>query len=517
MNPASLKFNPIPILMGVIGLVTAFILGMFIGGGEILNLAVISGAVVLVLVIAGMRQYIWMLIPMLWGFTGNVAVLPIPFSVRDLAVMLVAAMAFALLALRIYRFRNRWGLLDFLLILNLAQVACVFIAHPTGVRALASSTVGARPYFNVAIAVVAYVILSNQLLSAKLARKLPIFILIPEAISSVIVLLVRVKPSIGYVLGWFYTGFVPQRQVVGGGVERLNIGTGTNLLTALCSYFRPVSLVSPAKPLRCFLFLVGLTLVLLSGFRSQLLSVAAIFILASYFHRGISEALMVFGAMFFAVIVLVLVNSAIHPLPLSVQRTLSFLPGNWDSRAARDAELSTTWRVEMWKEVSKGTRYIRDIAMGDGFGFSRQELLAMERQQYRTGEFSQEDSLIVGAFHNGPLSAIRFVGIVGLILYYSLLIYCAVYAWRLIRSAQDSQFSAIAFFVGLPLIWEPFNYTFIFGGYDSGLPNTIFAVGMLKMIHNSLRQASNRPQTPPQARINSGSERTPANRVEMVR
>lgn len=489
MNPAALKLNPIPILVGMIGVITAFVLGMFIGGGEIFNLAVICGAVVLILVIAGMRQYIWLLVPMFWGFTGSISILPIPFSVRDLSVMLVAALAFALLALRVYRFRNRWGLGDFLLFLNLGQVVLAYIAHPTGLKALSSSTVGARPYFNIAIAFVAYFVLSNQVLPAKLARRLPIFMLVPEAICSLIMLAVRIKPSIGYTLGWLYSGFVPPRQVSAqSGVQRLNIGTGNTLLTALCSYFRPLTLVSPAKPLRLLLFSVGIILVLLSGFRSQLIGMAAVFVLASYFHKGISEALAVLGTMVFTVVVLILVNAAIHPLPLAVQRTLSFLPGQWDSRALKDATDSTEWRMQMWKDIPKSSRYIRDRVMGDGFGFSRAELAAMEREQYRTGDMSQEDFMLIGAFHNGPLSAIRFVGIVGFILYYLLLIYCGVYSARLIRHCQGSDFYPLALFVGLPQIWEPINFIFIFGAYDSGIPNTLFTLGMLKIIHNSIER-----------------------------
>jgi hypothetical protein len=198
------------------------------------------------------------------------------------------------------------------------------------------------------------------------------------------------------------------------------------------------------------------------------------------------EAVVVLGGMIVMLITLTLINS-IRPLPLAMQRTLSFLPGHWDSRAVKDAEDSTDWRVQMWREIPKSSRYIRDRVMGDGFGFTRAELMAMERQALRTGELSQEDSMIIGAFHNGPLSTIRFVGAVGLILYYSLLVYVAMYAARLIRSCAPTSFYPLALFVSLPLIWEPFNYVFIFGAYDSGFPNTIFAIGMLKMIQNSLR------------------------------
>lgn len=487
MNVTGIRWNLIPIVITAIGLMVALCLGLYIGGGDVFELAVLAGAAAVIALIVGMRQHIWILIPMFWGFTGSIYVLPLPFSVRDLVVMLVTSVGFALLALRVFRFRNRLGLLDFILLLNLAQVCLVFILHPVGLRSLSSETVGARPYFNIAIATLAYLILSNQALSGKLARSLPILILIPEVFTSVISLAVRLKPSLGMILGRFYTGFLPPvRAGVNAPVQRIAIGSGGTLVTLLCSYFRPLTLIF--RPIRSLLLLTGIVLVLISGYRSQLLSVAAIFLIASYFRKGFADVMTALAGMFLAVLALILFNS-VHPLPLPMQRSLSFLPGNWDAYAVADAAGSTEWRVQMWKDVLKGTQYIHDKVMGDGFGFSRNELSAMERQLYSTGQMQQEDSMIIGAFHNGPLSAIRFVGVVGLVLYYAFLISSAVYGWRLIRASEGSDFYPLALFASLALIWEPVNYTFVFGGYDSALPSTIFGVGMLKMTHNSLRRA----------------------------
>ena len=303
-------------------------------------------------------------------------------------------------------------------------------------------------------------------------------------------LISRASGAIGSVLGKIYDGFAPpvyQGTVMPTFERMIGVVTGgTSLITALCSFFRPLTLINPLRFARSFLFLVGLVLILISGFRSQLLTVAVIFLLASYFQRGWSDVVVSFAGLFFGAVLLILFNALILPLPLSVQRTLSALPGRWDSRAVRDASDSTEWRLQMWKDIPKGTQYIHNRIMGDGFGFSRAELLAMERRQFLAGEITQEDSMIIGSFHNGPLSAVRFVGIVGLVLYYILLIYSAVYAWRLIRTAKGSDFFPLALFIGLEIIWEPFNYTLVFGAFDSGFPNALFNAGMLKLIYNSL-------------------------------
>ena len=479
-----------PMIVTGLGLLLAVFLGLFIGGGEISKLGLIFGLAAVIAVIAGMRQYIWLLLPLCWGLTGSVTLLPLPFSVRDLAVMLVGGVAFALFALRVFKFRNRWDALDAMVIFNLAQVLIAFVFHPAGLKALSSATVGARPYFNIAIAALTYVVLSNQIISKKLALRLPILFLVPELILSGLYLVSRVAPSIGFLLGNFYDALRPPtlRNGVTPPMERMSgaVGAGSVLLSVLCSFFRPLTLINPLRFGRFLLFALGIVLILISGFRSQLLTVAIVFILSGYFRRGITDVVTSLLGLSLAALALILFNSFVHPLPLAMQRTLSTLPGRWDSIATKDAEGSTQWRLEMWKDIPRGTQYIHNKIMGDGFGFSRSELAAMERQKFLTGEMSQEDYMIIGSFHSGPLSAVRFVGVVGLILYYTLLIYTAVYSWRVIRAAKGTDFFPLALFIGLRAIWEPFNYTLIFGAFDSGLPEALFTIGMLKMIHNSL-------------------------------
>lgn len=491
MNPTELKFNIVPVAVMIFGLIIALFLGVFIGGSELLNLGIIFGLVAVIALVAMMRQHIWLLIPLFWGFYGTVSILPLPFSVRDLALLLVAGVSVALFALRVFKFKNQWDLLDLFLLLNIAQVLIAFITHPFGLNASGSERVGARPYFNIAMATVAYFILSNQTISPRLARRLPIIMIVLELCSAGLFMISRAFQSIGFVLGKIYDAYLPvtYRYGLAPSFERLTgvARGGMLLVTGLCSYFRPLALVTPVRLWRPLLFLVGLGLVLVSGFRSELLTVAVIFVLASYFHKGWSDVITCLIGLSLTTGLLIAFNSLVHPLPLAVQRSLSALPGEWDPRVVRDASDSTEWRFQMWKDIPKGTRYISNNIMGDGFGFSRAELSAMERQKFLVGEISQEDSMIIGSFHNGPLSAVRFVGIVGMLLYYTLLVYSAVYAWRLIRASEGTDYFALALFVGLVIVWEPFNYTFVFGAYDSGLPNTLFGVGMLKMLSNSLQ------------------------------
>ena len=146
MNATDLRWNITPIVVTILGLLAALTLGAFIGNSELYSLGIIFGVVLFLAIVSTMRQHIWLLLPMFWGFVGTVPVLPIAFTVRDLVSMLVASAALALFALRVFRFKNRWDRLDFILFLNLGMIVVVFVSHPFGLKMLsASERVGAKP------------------------------------------------------------------------------------------------------------------------------------------------------------------------------------------------------------------------------------------------------------------------------------------------------------------------------------------------------------------------------------
>ena len=93
---------------------------------------------------------------------------------------------------------------------------------------------------------------------------------------------------------------------------------------------------------------------------------------------------------------------------------------------------------------------------------------------------------MVGGVHSGPVSAIRYVGVVGWLLFSGVMILMAREAWRLIGRAKRTAFFPTSLFIGVPLIWEPFHYTLVFGGFDGAMPAAVFNLGMLKMLKNSL-------------------------------
>jgi hypothetical protein len=477
------------------GFLIAAVAGTVIGSGSYQNLYLFFAAILVSSVCLALRQRIWLLMPACWLLTGRVDFLPLPLSVRDLSVLLVLVMFLALFALRALKKDGKFGWPDFLVALNVGYLLITFARNPVGLYFLGSDRVGGRPYFNVAIAVVAFWILKRVTLNTKEARFLPIAVLLGVLIVFLLGVIASLFPDTAPLIGMLYSG-VDTSNVAAAlydpapSVDRLFEVKNLGILffLALCSYYRPLTLCAPIFPGRFLLFITSILAILLSGFRSLVAYSSAYFLLASYFRKGLREVLLVIMIGTMGLTFIAVANNKLFSLPLSAQRALSFLPGNWDYTAKKDAEGSAEWRFAMWREAFKG-RFISDRVFGDGFGFSIRELYAMAQLRSRplvTNEEEQEHMLIVGGFHSGPISTLRFVGIFGLILYYLLLIGTAIRAWETISIARGTAYFPVSLFVGLPLVWSPLHFTIIFGGYDSALPDSIFGLALLEVVRRSL-------------------------------
>jgi hypothetical protein len=149
----------------------------------------------------------------------------------------------------------------------------------------------------------------------------------------------------------------------------------------------------------------------------------------------------------------------------------------------------------MWGWAWNDDRILRDRVWGQGFGLSIDDmnliaasLMAGQGGQSLLGGSDRETFMITGTFHSGPLSTIKYIGVVGLMLYYPLMCYMALLAWRLCIKARGTKAFTLALFVGIPIIYEPFNFVLIFGGLDSNYSQLLFWAGMLNMTQRYLER-----------------------------
>ena len=477
-----------------LGIVAAILLGYMIGQGDLVPvLGFFAGAAVFALVLI-MNDRIWLLVPACWHLTGNFGSLP--FSVRELAVLLTFGVFIVFIALRRMPIETRFGLLDAFVFLNLGYLATVYLRNPVGTAALGSAMVGGRPYFEIVIAVLAYLVLTWVPLTPRTARVLPCLIAFPQIGVSLLSALTHFIPQLGPIASIIYSdvevsdadaGMQPgdeadeiDRVVSLGGVAEAGV-------LVLFSYFSPLSLLNPARLTRFVLFALVCLCFALAGFRNGVAMLIATGALAAYFRGGLREAWTTLACLLTIVLGLVGVQYTGLHLPLTAQRALSFLPGRWDYEAKADAEGSSEWRFYMWQQALTTDEFIKNKLLGDGIGFSAYELQIMEEETPEGGSpfiggDRQENQLIQGAFHSGPISAIRCVGYVGLVLYLVLSLVAAFYAWGLIRITAATPFFPLALFIGISVIYGPVKYICIFGGYESDFPRTIFLCGMLRLL-----------------------------------
>ncbi len=495
-----------PLMIGaviLVGLIGALFAGQAVAAENYRLLVLIVGGSLAILIPLIMRDKVWVLIPVTWLLTGTVGVLPLPFSVRELGI-LAAFGSFVVYSLMKKVSRPApLGVVDGILIINIVYLITVYFRNPAGVLFFQTDIVGARPYFSIVITLLGFWVLQRAFLTPRLAFWLPAMQSIGAVLASLVAFLTSTFPFLVPIIYPIYSGVSIEsymnQSVVGssapsGDQRKIEwLVYAKTVVPVLLSYVAPVKLVLFLVPLRSLIFYTATIGMLYSGFRSGIAYLGVFVLLAAYFREGTQGLVRAIFGVLLAVVVLFTLSNAGVWLPVQAQRALSFLPGQWDYIAVEDASASSEWRFEMWKSVLSSDRYIKDKIFGDGFGYDLKVLAAfvaktMPGQGGVTPEDVQEYFMITGSYHSGPISAIRYVGVVGLFLFTVLLVASARYAWKIIRLAKNTPFFPLALFVGIPVIYKPFEYWFVFGGLDSDYPQAIMALALLNLTYRSLQK-----------------------------
>ncbi len=481
----------------VLGLISAVVLGKLAGQerlGPIL-MVVLGGAALTTLLV--LKERVWIVLLFAWPMTGQIRALNIPFSVRDLAVMYVFVGYLALIAFKIIRTRNRMTLIDLFMMSVLLMLAIAFIRNPVGVEALGSERVGGRPYFNISIAVLAWWVLSRSDLTTVSPKWIFIAVLLGKTMDGLLATSLYYLPGLEGFFAEFYSCPImtsgqqgdSAASVLSESTERLSfLGfLVLPLLIALFSLDRPLAWLNIFKPWKALIFALAVLGLLKSGFRSAFMIVIGIAMISGFLRAGRSEVLRMVSLAILALLFTVTFNNVLFDLPKNVQRTLSFLPGNWDAFAVSEGKESTEWRLYMWKQALLTDRYIENKFLGDGFGIKKTDYAIMSYYaQHGTTEDTRENLMIVGNFHSGPVTSIRYIGYIGLLLYLAMILLLAREGWKLCKAFKGSPYESLCYFMCLPLIMEPLTYVFIFGSFDVAVPEAIFGIGALKLLRSAV-------------------------------
>jgi hypothetical protein len=481
-----------------LGILFALFAGNYVAEEDYTPIAMVLGGLVGITFVFSVANNAYLLIPMCWPLIGSIHLLPLPFNMRQLA-MIFASVIFVsgVIFKRGGGEKVSFDVLDLWVWINVGYLITVFFRNPVGINVLGGDRVGGRPYVDVALGVFAYLILRRKTISPKMAGLIPVVWLGGDVVNGLGGLVGMYLPTLGSKIGMLYSGFLPEFGKEGMAVEvgETRLGSlqsfGSTLILFIVCSVNPTHLIRPGNLIKLMGYGFGLLMIMLSGFRNALMNVFLMTGLAAILRDRFMGAIKVILIISVGALSGVLLSYSSINLPWTFQRTLSFLPGNWDPTAVAAAKDSSEWRYEMWRIALSSDKYIHNKLLGDGFGVSRPDyermMDAMAGGVGFIGEsVTQERFMVSGQFHSGPVSSIRFVGYVGLALFLILLSLLARTAYRMIQKSRGTPYLFISMFTGIPVIICPIFFLFVFGAFEMDIINSLFYAGMLKMIISSI-------------------------------
>ena len=439
---------------------------------------------------------IWLLIPLMSAVDISIR-LPGQPSTLLVAQFLVIGFSVLLLLMRRLPFRLRFTELEVWMLVITLFVVQVYVRNPVSVSIFGGDSVGGKPYAIFALSLVTAALLAGlSVPHAELKTALRLSI-IGGIINFGASLLGRFVPTVGFIIGVSYVDTsVKDYSKAGVAVDTTQatregslVTLGRNLSLWVCSFRSPLK--ACFHPLWCGLILLSLAAALMSGFRNSVLMVGFTYFLGLCYRGGMGAVMtsMLGGVM--ALALLAVVNSA-APLPPNIQRSLSFLPGTWEKHILVDAEGSNEWRFEIWKEVLTSEKWITNKWMGDGLGFSLAELQYQMSTRIGTGkglsgfDAHRESILSSGDYHSGPIQTVRVIGYFGLVVLILFQIRLAVHAHRQILRCRNTEWFPLALLLGIPLIWNPIFFVFVFGTFKTAAETVFLGAAMIRLLENNL-------------------------------
>jgi hypothetical protein len=215
------------------------------------------------------------------------------------------------------------------------------------------------------------------------------------------------------------------------------------------------------KPWRLLLMLAAFMGCLLSGYRSAFALLGLTIAIQMFCERLYRPRVLVLTATAFIVIGAIMLPVA-DRLPMVVQRTLSFLPIDFNPIARNSAQASTDWRLEMWRDVLPDVP--KYLLLGKGYGFDTGDL--QFAVQGSVGSYG--GAMLAGDYHSGPLSLAIPFGLWGILAFLWFLGATLKYLYHQLHHGNPALRQINAFFFSFFLA-RIFYFIFVFGGFSIDL------------------------------------------------
>ena len=454
-------------------------------GGNAAPLLGFLGVGLLLIFLFVVRDRCWMLIPLTLPIEGNLNFLPLTFSIQELSIIVVFLY---ILYRTIFGLNVAWRLGPASIWIPLALLLSIIVYHwvesrDIGIKLFGGTGWGGRKYFTVLIASFGMILLSSfpginwaDLQKVPLLYFLGSFVdIVPGTISTFV-------PATAPYIFRVYSGVnlseygssLKGNFFGEGGVTRIaqlaSVGKAVGLVT-LC-YISPRTWLYPNRLWALPTILIGGILCAASGFRGTVVSYSVAFFAALYSNLR-SSAFIFIPLPIVAGLAIALTQGTVFNYPLALQRGLSFLPGQWESKAALEAGDSSKWREKM-KALFYSEYFGKAPLIGQGYHYdpnlaktATDIYQSVIQQRAAAGdEYADVRSFIEQRQpHEGPIHALLVSGSLGAFFFCTFCFGFISYAWRSIFNTPPKEITPIQVWAFALLFSQLFGFALLFGDY----------------------------------------------------
>ena len=468
-------------------------------GGNSTPLLSFLGVVFLLFILFVIRDRCWMIIPFTLPVEGNLNFLPLNFSIQELSII---AVSLYLLYRMIFGLNVAWRLGPASIWVPLALLLSIIVYHwvesrDIGIKLLGGTGWGGRKYFTILMASFGMFLLNSfpGITWADL-QKVPLLYFLGALVDIVPGTITTLVPATAPYIFRVYSGvnlseygsslrgnFSGETVVTRIGQLSL-VGKAIGLVT-LC-YVPPKTWLALNRLWALPTVLLGGILCAASGFRGTVVGYSVAFFGAIYTTLRLG-ALLLLPLPVLAGLVIALTQGTVFNYPLALQRGLSFLPGQWEAKAAIEAKGSSEWREKMkalfYKEYFEKAPFI-----GQGYHYDPSlaktatdiYLAIVQRQADAGDEFADVRSFIEQRQpHEGVLHALLVSGALGIFFFSVFCLGFIFYAWRSVVLTPPTDITPIQTWCFALLLAQLVAFFLLFGDYTAFLIQVCPITGLL--------------------------------------
>ena len=463
----------------------AVLLGIFIAPSQpLLVLGLCLGIFVFVF-LGKLGRRMWILFPITAGFTGSINLIPGGLSPFQVVSILLFMMCLYFLA-NDPKFRIRtgpWWIFWPLGALNLILLYNWIKGRDLGMNMFGSRMVNGKAYIECIVPFVGYVAaISIRKPDSFHDRMLPLYVLFGYFVDTLFFAISTIFPMISPILYRYYssvnleafeavgvsqTAAISQDYVLRFGASGVLAYIGLTALQVYLPYYRWLAL--PGLFVGPLFLLISFFLSLISGFRNTIAKFFLIGLIGLWQSFRVYSFFLILPAL--AILGLFLwSHGKLFELPRSVQRSLTWLPGDWDPSVKNATEGSSKFRVNL-RRVYMSEFFRSTNLLGEGYLYRREDLLLSQESFWRRAGFTKEmdeDESIRGyiirrSHHEGILNVHHITGHLGTLVWvvFSLLVLIKCLPFVLLEQVNPR--TSTAHFGAILMLIAIIGFWFLFG------------------------------------------------------